>query len=98
MPWKQGYTISDEVGLRDSEVRWPDGQRCCVTVVVDLSVARGPEGIRAEDLATWEAWLGENGIAVEEKRSWDLGGQSIYFRDPDRHLIEIATPGVWSIY
>ena len=54
--------------------------------------------IRAEDLASWEAWLGENGIAAEEKRSWDLGGQSIYFRDPDRHLIEIATPGVWSIY
>lgn len=54
--------------------------------------------IRAEDLEGWEAWLAENGIAVEEKRIWDLGGQSVYFRDPDRHLIEIATPGVWSIY
>jgi len=54
--------------------------------------------IRAEDLACWEAWLVENGITVEEKRIWNLGGQSIYFRDPDRHLIEIATPGVWSIY
>jgi len=54
--------------------------------------------IRAEDLPQWETWLAENGIAVEEKRKWDLGGWSIYFRDPDRHLIEIATPGVWSIY
>jgi catechol 2,3-dioxygenase-like lactoylglutathione lyase family enzyme len=54
--------------------------------------------INAEELAGWEAWLKENEIAVEEKRMWDLGGQSIYFRDPDRHLIEIATPGVWSIY
>ena len=54
--------------------------------------------IRAEDLTPWEDWLAENGIIVEEKRAWDLGGQSIYFRDPDRHLIEIATPGVWSIY
>jgi catechol 2,3-dioxygenase-like lactoylglutathione lyase family enzyme len=54
--------------------------------------------IRAEDLAAWESWLAENGIAVEEKHTWELGGQSIYFRDPDRHLIEIATPGVWSIY
>src|ERR1700683_3436002 len=54
--------------------------------------------IQAKDLAAWEDWLAENRIAVEEKRGWDLGGQSIYFRDPDRHLIEIATPGVWSIY
>lgn len=54
--------------------------------------------ISAEELAQWEDWLTENGIAVEEKRKWELGGQSIYFRDPDRHLIEIATPGVWSIY
>jgi len=54
--------------------------------------------IRAETLSAWEDWLAANGIAVEEKRAWELGGQSIYFRDPDRHLIEIATPGVWSIY
>ena len=54
--------------------------------------------ILAQDLAGGETWLTEHGIAVEEQRAWDLGGQSIYFRDPDRHLIEIATPGVWSIY
>jgi catechol 2,3-dioxygenase-like lactoylglutathione lyase family enzyme len=54
--------------------------------------------VSAAELATWEAWLAENGIAVEEKRGWDLGGLSLYFRDPDRHLIELAIPGVWSIY
>jgi len=54
--------------------------------------------VSATELPIWEGWLAENGIAVEEKRTWDLGGQSLYFRDPDRHLIELATPGVWSIY
>jgi catechol 2,3-dioxygenase-like lactoylglutathione lyase family enzyme len=54
--------------------------------------------VRVESLADWEAWLAENGIAVEEKRAWERGGRSLYFRDPDRHLIEIATPGVWPIY
>jgi catechol 2,3-dioxygenase-like lactoylglutathione lyase family enzyme len=54
--------------------------------------------IAASELANWEAWLAENGIPVEEKRTWERGGQSVYFRDPDRHLLEIATPGVWSIY
>lgn len=57
MPWKQGYTISDEIGLRDDQVRWPDGARCCLTVVVDLSVARGPEGIRAADLMHPDAYF-----------------------------------------
>ena len=54
--------------------------------------------ISASELDKWETWLAENGIAVEEKRTWGLGGQSLYFRDPDRHLLELATPGVWSIY
>ena len=54
--------------------------------------------IAAAELAAWEAWLTENGIELEEKSAWELGGHSLYFRDPDRHLLEVATPGVWSIY
>jgi catechol 2,3-dioxygenase-like lactoylglutathione lyase family enzyme len=54
--------------------------------------------VSAAELPTWEAWLATSEITVEEKRTWDRGGQSIYFRDPDRHLLELATPGVWSIY
>ena len=54
--------------------------------------------IPASELTHWETWLSTKGIAVEERRQWELGGWSLYFRDPDRHLLELATPGVWSVY
>ncbi len=51
-----------------------------------------------EDLDAWEKHLIARGIAIESKVSWPLGGQSIYFRDPDNHLVELATPGIWEVY
>jgi catechol 2,3-dioxygenase-like lactoylglutathione lyase family enzyme len=54
--------------------------------------------ITSAELPEWESWLEKKAIAIEEKRSWESGGWSLYFRDPDRHLIELATPGTWSIY
>lgn len=54
--------------------------------------------ISAEDLAAWEKLLVARGIAIETRVRWPLGGTSIYFRDPDNHSVELATPGVWSIY
>jgi len=54
--------------------------------------------IPSDELAHWEAWLQRRGIAIEEKRRWELGGWSLYLRDPDRHLLELATPGTWSVY
>ena len=54
--------------------------------------------IPASELAGWEEWLAANGIDIEEKRTWEWGGHSVYFRDPDRHLLEVATPGTWPVY
>ena len=39
----------------------PDGKRCCFRVVVDLSPACGPDGIKPADLATPDAYYGMNG-------------------------------------
>jgi len=58
MPWKDGYTISDEIALRDEEIAWPEGNRCCVGITVDLSVASGPHGIAEKDLTSPRAQFG----------------------------------------
>jgi catechol 2,3-dioxygenase-like lactoylglutathione lyase family enzyme len=54
--------------------------------------------ISAAQLAGWEARLREHGVEIESRITWPRGGHSLYFRDPDNHLVELATPGIWSIY
>jgi catechol 2,3-dioxygenase-like lactoylglutathione lyase family enzyme len=54
--------------------------------------------IASSELPNWESWLQTREIPVEEKKKWELGGWSLYFRDPDRHLLELATPGTWPVY
>jgi catechol 2,3-dioxygenase-like lactoylglutathione lyase family enzyme len=52
----------------------------------------------AEDLPAWEQRLSEAGVNIESRVKWPRGGKSIYFRDPDDHLVELVTPGTWAIY
>ena len=54
--------------------------------------------IAADELAQWEERLRARGIAIEGRTAWPRGGRSIYFRDPDGHLLEFATPGLWRNY
>lgn len=54
--------------------------------------------IDAADLAAWEARLVGLSIAVESRVTWERGGVSLYFRDPDGRLVELATPGIWPSY
>ncbi len=54
--------------------------------------------IAAEALPAWEARLSRHNIAIEGRTKWARGGHSIYFRDPDGNLLELATPGLWKIY
>jgi catechol 2,3-dioxygenase-like lactoylglutathione lyase family enzyme len=54
--------------------------------------------IAADELVTWEERLRDRGIPIEGRTDWRRGGRSIYFRDPDGHLLELATPGLWATY
>lgn len=51
-----------------------------------------------EALTEIEARLATASIEVEGRTRWPKGGDSIYVRDPDGHLVEFATPGLWAIY
>lgn len=46
----------------------------------------------------WRNWLRQLDIEIESEVDFPRGGHSIYFRDPDGHLVEVLTPGIWSIY
>ena len=54
--------------------------------------------VDAADLGSWEERLGRHGVAVEGRTAWPRGGHSLYVRDPDGHLLEFATPGLWATY
>jgi catechol 2,3-dioxygenase-like lactoylglutathione lyase family enzyme len=54
--------------------------------------------ITAEALGPWETHLAAAGVAIEARMAWPRGGRSLYFRDPDGHLLEFATPGLWKGY
>ncbi|MGH7070462.1 MAG: VOC family protein [Acetobacteraceae bacterium] len=54
--------------------------------------------IAAVDLASWEARLAGHAIPLESRVRWPRGGESLYFRDPDMNLVELATPGLWANY
>ena len=64
--------------------------------------AQGPQhiafAIAKDQLDAWRETLDAQHVAIEEIRDWPLGGRSLYFRDPDGHLVELASPGVWSTY
>ncbi|HMO31335.1 VOC family protein [Enterovirga sp.] len=60
---------------------------------VHIALAVGEEALKEI-----EARLPAAGISVEGRTDWPRGGRSIYVRDPDSHLVEFATPGLWAIY
>ena len=54
--------------------------------------------ISGDELPQWEALLAAKKVAIESRIHWERGGTSIYFRDPDQNLVELATPGIWPVF
>ena len=54
--------------------------------------------IPAPSLQEWERHLLLHGIVIESRVIQAHGGTSLYFRDPDMHSVEIATPGLWATF
>ncbi|WP_415908926.1 VOC family protein [Oleiharenicola sp. Vm1] len=63
---------------------------------------RGPHhlglAIAHDAYEPWKARLAAAGVALEGDAQWERGGRSVYFRDPDGHLLELVTPGIWPNY
>jgi len=54
--------------------------------------------IAEADLDGWRERLRAQTITIVDDRRWGRGGYSLYFRDPDGHLIELGSPGIWENY
>lgn len=54
--------------------------------------------IAEEDLQAWREHLAGRKLRIESEVSWPKGATSVYFRDPDGNLVELATPGLWDNY
>jgi catechol 2,3-dioxygenase-like lactoylglutathione lyase family enzyme len=54
--------------------------------------------IAADALQAWRDKLAARSIALTSEYKWRRGGVSLYFNDPDGHVLELATPGLWPTY
>jgi catechol 2,3-dioxygenase-like lactoylglutathione lyase family enzyme len=52
--------------------------------------------IGLEEYEPWKAKLAARNIGIESEVRWQRGGRSIYFRDPEGNLVELATSGLWA--
>lgn len=43
----------------------------------------------------WRAHLAGRSVAIRSEVRWPSSARSLYFDDPDGHLVELATPGLW---
>ena len=52
-------------------------------------------GIPKDEVDSWRQRLAKYNVDLLSEISWETGARSLYFRDPDGHMIELATAGIW---
>lgn len=50
---------------------------------------------KRDDVFAWEAYFREKSVHIHSTMEWDRGGRSVYFYDPDGHVGEIVSRGIW---
>lgn len=53
---------------------------------------------KPEDVDVWEKELSDKKVPLLGKVQWPGGGRSVYFADPDDHVGELASHGIWPHY
>jgi catechol 2,3-dioxygenase-like lactoylglutathione lyase family enzyme len=51
--------------------------------------------VEPDELPLWRTRLQEHGVEIEQEYSFNHQPPSIYFRDPDGNLLELAVASIW---
>jgi catechol 2,3-dioxygenase-like lactoylglutathione lyase family enzyme len=51
-----------------------------------------------DDVSKWEERFKEHSVPISGRMEWEKGGRSVYFSDPDGHVGEIGSRGIWEHY
>jgi catechol 2,3-dioxygenase-like lactoylglutathione lyase family enzyme len=53
--------------------------------------------VPAAELNQWQKHLESKGVQIERDVHWENGSRSLYFRDPAKNSVELASPLIWNL-
>jgi catechol 2,3-dioxygenase-like lactoylglutathione lyase family enzyme len=103
-----GLTASDVHPIPDSDYRLPGHGPSQDIISLLTTTSSSPASSLKQhfclavpsrsDVEAWETHLKTNGVKVTGTMDWEMGGRSVYFSDPDGHVGEIGSRGIWAHY